>query len=82
MLTRNLPSGKTTVSHAILSDTEGPIGDLLRNRRYQGTASIEGDKGRVATTVDSLFDGFEVDMIKMVSDGFDGEFLPGPRDLT
>jgi FkbM family methyltransferase len=80
LLSQNLPFPNVHIHSAVLSARNESIPSLVRTQ-HQGTASAEGADTRRATTLDDLLAGTHPDVIKVDTDGFDGQILAGAREI-
>lgn len=80
LLEQNLGTfGHCRLHRAVLSDTAGSERSLIRTHR--ATASAQGDGNVAATTLDAVLPAYDVDLLKVDTDGFDGKVLAGAREL-
>jgi FkbM family methyltransferase len=80
LLRQNMNDPRVTVHEATLFDSVSSIQSLKRVQ-HQGTASAHGTESVEATTLDQLFGGQAVDVLKTDTDGLDGAILAGAACL-
>ena len=81
LLRQNLRDPRCHVREVVLSDRPGEVAGLIRDQ-HQGTASARGDVSAVAaSTLDLELAGSSPDVLKIDTEGFDGNILAGGRDL-
>jgi FkbM family methyltransferase len=79
-LRANLTDPRIRIHQTMLSNTDKPIPGLIRSQ-HEGTASAHGDDLVEASTLDILFKDASPDVIKIDTDGYDGNILAGGKDL-